>query len=269
MRPPEDSMRWCSSSDRSRMPTWTSRSILVPRRTLSMTDACEWSNPSYWGRRSACASKCNTPSAGNFSACATMAPKEMLWSPPTVPTIFPCASHSAQVFFTQSFTCREIGFTSFGSREAAFQNAGSGSIAMPASYGFPVSRSQRSTCLLARRIAAGPCDVPSPEDQLVLQRVLPPGQLGHRHLVSLALQRQRADDVGQVRAHLAAVDGVAPEQWPGLRRSVPVLLELCGHLRLAAGDRRDVIRVVPERQQQRIVGRGVAGVQREDHVHAR
>src|SRR5438132_4312863 len=67
---------------------------------------------------------------------------------------------------------------------------------------------------------------PAREDQLVLQRVLPAGELGDGHLVSAALQGERADDVGQVGAHLAAMDGVAPEKMHGLRLGVEYFITL-------------------------------------------
>src|SRR5512146_1593776 len=44
------------------------------------------------------------------------------------------------------------------------------------------------------------------EDQLVLRRVLPADELGHGDLVAVRLQRERADDVREVRAELAPVE---------------------------------------------------------------
>ena len=49
---------------------------------------------------------------------------------------------------------------------------------------------------------------------------------------------------------------------------MPVLLELRGDFGLAAGNHRDVVRVMAQGEEQGIVCRRVASVQREHHVHA-
>src|SRR5207248_7839692 len=73
---------------------------------------------------------------------------------------------------------------------------------------------------------------PPAEDELVLQGMLPPRQLGDRHLVPEARERERAHDVRQVRSRLAAVDGMRPEQRPRFGGRLRIVLELRGDLRL-------------------------------------
>ena len=81
------------------------------------------------------------------------------------------------------------------------------------------------------------------EDQLVFQRVLPPGQLRHRDLIPERLEHQRADDVRQVGARLASMERVRPEERPRLHSGIGLLLELCRELRLATRNDGNVIGV--------------------------
>ncbi len=57
----------------------------------------------------------------------------MLWSPPTVPTIFPRESQWETVSWTQALTSCETGFTAAGARSSGSAKRGSGSMLMPAS----------------------------------------------------------------------------------------------------------------------------------------
>ena len=61
---------------------------------------------------------------------------------------------------------------------------------------------------------------PAPEDQLVLQRMLPAGQLGHRDLIAERLEHQRANDVRQMGSGLAPVDRMRPQERPSLWRYI-------------------------------------------------
>jgi peroxiredoxin len=79
-------------------------------------------------------------------------------------------------------------------------------------------------------------------DQLVLQRVLPADEFGHRQLIAVRFELQAAQGVGQLAAEFAGVDRMPPEfrqrrVWPRiaffLRRSRR------GDFGLAAGDEND------------------------------
>ena len=107
-----------------------------------------------------------------------------------------------------------------------------------------------------------------PQDELVLEGVLPAGQLGHGDLVAERLERERPDHVGEVGTQLAPVPGVLVQLGDGRVGAAPVG-ELPGHLGLAAGDQRHVIRAVARRQHDGVVGGGVAGVQRGHQIHPR
>ena len=106
------------------------------------------------------------------------------------------------------------------------------------------------------------------QNQLVLQRVLPPRQLGDGHLVTEALQRERANHVGQVRAEFAAVPCVLEERVDRSCRSSAPVLELLRHLGLAAGNERHVVGVVPNGRDDRVIGSRVAGVKGGQQVDA-
>jgi len=90
------------------------------------------------------------------------------------------------------------------------------------------------------------------------------GELGDAHPVAVRLQEQRAHDVGDLGAEFAPLDGMAPE----LGERTFAFRQQPRHFRLAAGNERDVSGAMPEREADRLVGRGVAGVQRRDHVRA-
>ena len=102
------------------------------------------------------------------------------------------------------------------------------------------------------------------EDQLVLERVLPPRELGHGDLVAARLEPERSDYIGQVTAKLAAVPRVSVQARP---RAAPGSgCELPRDLGLTARDHGDVVRPRGDGALERVVRRGVAGVQRERHV---
>ena len=67
---------------------------------------------------------------------------------------------------------------------------------------------------------------------------------------------------------LAAVDGVGPEKGPWFRRCLWVLFQLGCELRLAARNDSDVIGISPDRYRDRVVSRGVTGVERHQQMHA-
>jgi len=98
-------------------------------------------------------------------------------------------------------------------------------------------------------------------------RAIPTDELGDRHLVTVGLEDQAADHVREVRAELAAMQRMRIERRVGeiSRRGS---LELARDLGLAARYDGDVIRARRDREHQRVVGGGVAGVQRGDDVRA-
>jgi len=97
--------------------------------------------------------------------------------------------------------------------------------------------------------------------------VLPADELGDRDLVAVRLEDEPTDDVGQVRAELASVEVVREQRRErGVGGARP--LELTRDLRLAARDDGNVVRAAGNREYERVVGRGVTGVQRGDDVRA-
>ena len=109
------------------------------------------------------------------------------------------------------------------------------------------------------------------DDQLVLQAVLPAHQLGHRDLVAVRLQVEAAQHVGELAADLARVQRMAPELGQGRARQRQRLgLAQAGrHLGLAAGHQHHEARLLGEAEGDRVVGGGVAGMQRGHDVDAR
>jgi hypothetical protein len=49
------------------------------------------------------------------------------------------------------------------------------------------------------------------KDELVLERVFEPRQFGHAHFVALGLQEKSAQNVRQMCAEFAPLDGMAPQ----------------------------------------------------------
>ena len=72
-------------------------------------------------------------------------------------------------------------------------------------------------------------------NELVLERMFEAGQLRHPHLVAMRFEEQAAQDVGEVRAEFAPLDGMTPELAQGAGHA----LKRGRNLGLAAGDERN------------------------------
>ena len=109
------------------------------------------------------------------------------------------------------------------------------------------------------------------QDQLVLQAVLPAHQLRHSHAVALRLQVQAAQHVGELTAHLARVQRVAPQLGQRRARQVQrlVLAQESRRLRLTARHQHHVACLLLQSEGNRIIGGRVAGMQRRHHVDLR
>ena len=138
------------------------------------------------------------------------------------------------------------------------------------------SPTSSSTC--CRRSAARRCCArlpratrPAGEDELVLHGVLPAHQLGHGHAVTVRLQLQAAQHIGDLAAELPRVQRVAPQL--GQRRAGQVqrlaALHHRRHFRLATGHQHHVSGLLGQAESDGIVGGRVAGVQGRDHVDGR
>jgi hypothetical protein len=133
------------------------------------------------------------------------------------------------------------------------------------------SSSRFSSCrICSSRVAALPraCAGMPGDDQLVLQRVFPADEFGHRQLIATRFELQAAQGVGQLAAEFAGVDRMPPDLRQRRLGEGLVLLaaQLRGDFGLAAGDENDELRLLLEREANGVVGGGVAGVQRGDDV---
>ena len=116
----------------------------------------------------------------------------------------------------------------------------------------------RALGLVAARAAA------PRQDHLVLARVLERDELEHLRLVAAGLEQQRAHAVGHHLGFLAEVDAV-PEQAREQARPRELRPELLVAARRADEDRG----AGAQAEVDRVVGRGVAGVQGDHHVDRR
>ena len=107
------------------------------------------------------------------------------------------------------------------------------------------------------------------DDQFVLHRVLPANEFGDGDLVAVCLELQAAQHVGEVAAEFARVDRVPPQLCDRVAQCLLlVLAQHRGNLGLAAGHEHDGACALVQREADRVVGGGVAGVQRGDDVDA-
>ena len=92
--------------------------------------------------------------------------------------------------------------------------------------------------------------------------MLQAGQFGDPHLVAVRFQEQTAQHIGQMRAEFAALDGMAPQ----LRHAALGAFQAPRHFRLAARHQRDIFGLMLQGEQDRLIRRRVAGMQRGDDI---
>ena len=101
------------------------------------------------------------------------------------------------------------------------------------------------------------------ENHLVLLGVLEAGEFGHPHLIAMGFQIKPAQHIGEMGAEFPPLDGMAPEL---IQRPFHVI-QGSRQFGLAAGHQGDEFGVMVQGEQNRLVGGGVAGVQRGDNIH--
>src|SRR5262245_8218137 len=101
--------------------------------------------------------------------------------------------------------------------------------------------------------------MPLGKDEFVLQRMLHADELRHPHLVSMRLEIEPADDVGNVARELAPLNWVTPQL---MQRMLARAIELARQLRLTTRHKRNDPRLVLQRKANGVVRRRVARMKR-------
>ncbi|CAM2149265.1 hypothetical protein PT2222_210054 [Paraburkholderia tropica] len=100
--------------------------------------------------------------------------------------------------------------------------------------------------------------------------MLPAHQFRHAHLIAVCLQLQAAQHVGDLAAELTRMQRVTPHFRERLaERLALVATQHARHFGLTTRHHDDMARVLLEREAQRVVGGGIAGVQRRDDIDRR